>query len=128
MPTFLRQLRVDWPGVSEKPSTEALRIARLQSSPPAREAGALPPGTLGRVCLKELMEEQGRTAGYDPSVDSCVWVGPGSEGGDVGAAATASRPASAVLVLSPVTEDLLSLLAGCRRLCRLVPRAAPRPG
>ncbi|KAJ1069418.1 hypothetical protein K5549_017322, partial [Capra hircus] len=82
MPTFLRQLRVDWPEVSEKPSTEALRNRAIAELSPAREAGALPPGTLGRVCLKELMEERGRTAGYDPSVDSCL-----------------------------VTEDLLSLLA-----------------
>ncbi|XP_055269764.1 DALR anticodon-binding domain-containing protein 3 isoform X1 [Moschus berezovskii] len=82
MTTFLQQLRVDWPEVSEKATTETLRNSAIADLSPARDAGALPPGTLGRVCLKELMEERGRTAGYDPSVDSCL-----------------------------VTEDLLSLLA-----------------
>lgn len=82
MTAFLQQLRVDWPEVSEKASTEALRNRAIAELSPAGYAGALPPGTLGRVCLKELMEERGRTAGYDPNVDSCL-----------------------------VTEDLLSLLA-----------------
>ena len=48
---------------------QLLTIAELS---PAGDAGALPPGTLGLVCLKELMEERGRTAGYDPNVDSCL--------------------------------------------------------
>lgn len=72
MPTFLQQLRVDWPAVSEKATTEALRNRTIAELSPARDAGALPPDTLGRVCLKELMEERGRTAGYDPNVDSCL--------------------------------------------------------
>ncbi|XP_065789815.1 DALR anticodon-binding domain-containing protein 3 isoform X3 [Muntiacus reevesi] len=82
MPTFLQQLRVDWPAVSEKATTEALRNRTIAELSAARDAGALPPDILGRVCLKELMEERGRTAGYDPNVDSCL-----------------------------VSEDLLSLLA-----------------
>ena len=77
MTTFLQQLRVDWPEVSEKASTEALRNRAIAELSPAGDAGALPPGTLGLVCLKELMEERGRTAGYDPNVDSCLGSGLG---------------------------------------------------
>ncbi|XP_057560397.1 DALR anticodon-binding domain-containing protein 3 isoform X2 [Hippopotamus amphibius kiboko] len=82
MPTFLQQLQVDWPAASERAASEALRNRALAELIPARNAEALPPGALGRVCLKELVDERGRTAGYDPNLDSCL-----------------------------VTEDLLSVLA-----------------
>ncbi|XP_057560400.1 DALR anticodon-binding domain-containing protein 3 isoform X4 [Hippopotamus amphibius kiboko] len=83
MPTFLQQLQVDWPAASERAASEALRNRALAELIPARNAEALPPGALGRVCLKELVDERGRTAGYDPNLDSCL----------------------------AVTEDLLSVLA-----------------
>ncbi|XP_059878435.1 DALR anticodon-binding domain-containing protein 3 isoform X5 [Delphinus delphis] len=72
MPTFLQQLRVDWPAVSERAATEALRSRALAELTPARNAEALPPGALGRVYLKELVDERGRTTGYDPKLDSCL--------------------------------------------------------
>ncbi|XP_074259993.1 DALR anticodon-binding domain-containing protein 3 isoform X2 [Saimiri boliviensis] len=81
MLTFLQQLRVDWPTASERASSHTLRshaLAELTSY----DGRALSPGILGRLCLKELMEEQGCTAGYDPNLDNCL-----------------------------VTEDLLSALA-----------------
>lgn len=57
------------------------------------------------------MEERGRTAGYDPSVDSCLGR-PGIRGAGMSGRRhpRTPRPASAVCSL-PVTEDLLSLLA-----------------
>ncbi|XP_059965339.1 DALR anticodon-binding domain-containing protein 3 isoform X2 [Mesoplodon densirostris] len=72
MATFLQQLRVDWPAASERAATEALRSHALAELTPARNAEALPPGALGRVCLKELVDERGRTTGYDPTLDSCL--------------------------------------------------------
>ncbi|XP_007446236.1 PREDICTED: DALR anticodon-binding domain-containing protein 3 [Lipotes vexillifer] len=72
MPTFLQQLRVDWPAASERAATEALRSRALAELTPARNAEALPPGALGRVCLKELVDERERTTGYDPNLDSCL--------------------------------------------------------
>ncbi|XP_019787206.1 DALR anticodon-binding domain-containing protein 3 isoform X3 [Globicephala melas] len=72
MPTFLQQLRVDWPAASERAATEALRSRALAELTPARNAEALPPGALGRVYLKELVDERGRTTGYDPKLDSCL--------------------------------------------------------
>ncbi|XP_028340690.1 DALR anticodon-binding domain-containing protein 3 isoform X4 [Physeter macrocephalus] len=72
MPTFLQQLRVDWPAASERAATEALRSRALAELTPARNTEALPPGALGRVCLKELVDERGRTTGYDPNLDSCL--------------------------------------------------------
>uniref|UniRef100_A0A8C3X1B1 DALR anticodon binding domain containing 3 n=1 Tax=Catagonus wagneri TaxID=51154 RepID=A0A8C3X1B1_9CETA len=84
MLTFLQQLRVEWPAPSERAGTgtEALRSRVLAELTPAQDLAALPPGALGYVCLKELVDERGRTAGYDPNLDSCL-----------------------------VTEELLSLLA-----------------
>ncbi|XP_023582514.1 DALR anticodon-binding domain-containing protein 3 isoform X1 [Trichechus manatus latirostris] len=82
MRTFLQQLRVEWPAASERAATEALRSRALAEHTSAHDGEVLPPGILGRVCLKELVEKQGRLAGYDPNLDSCL-----------------------------VTEDLLSLLA-----------------
>uniref|UniRef100_A0A9L0TL91 DALR anticodon binding domain containing 3 n=1 Tax=Equus caballus TaxID=9796 RepID=A0A9L0TL91_HORSE len=82
MLTFLQQLRVDWSAASERAATEALRSSAFAKLTPANDRGALPLGVLGRVCLKELVEERGRTAGYDPNLDNCL-----------------------------VTEDLLSVLA-----------------
>nr|KAF6473834.1 DALR anticodon binding domain containing 3 [Rousettus aegyptiacus] len=82
MSTFLQQLRVDWPVASERAATEALRSRTLAELNPAGDREALPPGVLGYVYLKELVEERGRTAGYDPNLENCL-----------------------------VTEDLLSVLA-----------------
>ncbi|XP_045712636.1 DALR anticodon-binding domain-containing protein 3 isoform X2 [Phyllostomus hastatus] len=82
MSTLLQQLRVDWPSASEPAPTEALWSRALAEFTSAGDRGALPPGVLGSVCLKELVEGRGRSAGYDPNLDSCL-----------------------------VTEDLLSALA-----------------
>ncbi|KAM6169462.1 DALR anticodon-binding domain-containing protein 3 [Rhynchocyon petersi] len=81
MQTFLDQLRVEWPAATESIVIEALRSRAFEFAS-TQDGDALPPGTLGRMCLKELMEEQGRSAGYDPNLDNSV-----------------------------VTEDLLSTLA-----------------
>ncbi|XP_021573279.1 DALR anticodon-binding domain-containing protein 3 isoform X2 [Carlito syrichta] len=82
MLNFLKQLRVDWPAASERISTEILRSRALAQLTSAHNGGTLTPGVLGSLCLKELVKEQGRAAGYDPNVDNCL-----------------------------VTEDLLSVLA-----------------
>ncbi|KAI5768751.1 DALRD3 [Gulo gulo luscus] len=98
MRTFLQQLRVDWPASSEKAATGALRNLPLAELSPARDGGALPPGVLGTVCLKEVMRERGCAAGYDPNVDKCL-----------------------------VTEDLLSVLAELQAAVRHWPGDGP-PG
>ncbi|KAF6312741.1 DALR anticodon binding domain containing 3 [Rhinolophus ferrumequinum] len=85
MSTFLQQLWVDWPATSERAETESLRSRALAELSPADDRGALPPGVLGSVCLKNLLEERGRAAGYDPNLDNCL-----------------------------VTDDLLSVLAELR--------------
>lgn len=72
MPTFLQQLCVDWPAASQRADTEALRSLALAELSPARDGGALPPGVLGTVCLKEVMQERGHAAGYDPNLDKCL--------------------------------------------------------
>ncbi|XP_037706571.1 DALR anticodon-binding domain-containing protein 3 isoform X2 [Choloepus didactylus] len=76
MQTFLQQLRVDWPAASESASeraaTEALRSRALAELPFIQNVGTVTPGILGRVCLKDLVEEQGRAAGYDPNLDNCL--------------------------------------------------------
>ncbi|XP_033062532.1 DALR anticodon-binding domain-containing protein 3 isoform X2 [Trachypithecus francoisi] len=82
MLTFLQQLRVDWPAASERASSHTLRSHALEELISAHDGRTLSPGILGRLCLKELVEEQGRTAGYDPNLNNCL-----------------------------VTEDLLSVLA-----------------
>ncbi|XP_008563972.1 PREDICTED: DALR anticodon-binding domain-containing protein 3 [Galeopterus variegatus] len=82
MLTFLQQLRVDWPAASERASTKTLRSRALAELTSAHDGGILASGVLGRLYLKELVEEQGRAAGYDPNLDNCL-----------------------------VTEDLLSVLA-----------------
>ncbi|XP_042785246.1 DALR anticodon-binding domain-containing protein 3 isoform X2 [Panthera leo] len=96
MPTFLQQLRVDWPAASERAATEALRNRALAELSPAQERGALPRGVLGTVCLKELVQERGRAAGYDPNLDKCL-----------------------------VTEDLLSVLAELQEAARCWPGDSP---
>ncbi|XP_045352753.1 DALR anticodon-binding domain-containing protein 3 isoform X1 [Leopardus geoffroyi] len=96
MPTFLQQLRVDWPAASERAATEALRNRALAELSPAQERGALPLGVLGTVCLKELVQERGRAAGYDPNLDKCL-----------------------------VTEDLLSVLAELQEAARCWPGDSP---
>lgn len=80
MSTFLQKLRVEWPTASKSTSTETLRTCVLANLNGSKEA-TLPPGVLGRLCLKELVEQRG-TAGYDPSIDHCLgrtngrtWVG-----------------------------------------------------
>ncbi|XP_036984276.2 DALR anticodon-binding domain-containing protein 3 isoform X3 [Artibeus jamaicensis] len=82
MSTLLQQLRVQWPSASAPASTEALWSRALAEFTSTDDKGALPPGVLGSVCLKELVEGRGRLAGYDPNLDNCL-----------------------------VTEDLLSVLA-----------------
>ncbi|XP_011289735.2 DALR anticodon-binding domain-containing protein 3 isoform X2 [Felis catus] len=91
-----RQLRVDWPAASERAATEALRNRALAELSPAQERGALPRGVLGTVCLKELVQERGRAAGYDPNLDKCL-----------------------------VTEDLLSVLAELQEAARCWPGDSP---
>ncbi|XP_059245661.1 DALR anticodon-binding domain-containing protein 3 isoform X1 [Mustela nigripes] len=98
MRTFLQQLRVDWPAASENAATGALRNLLLAELSPAPDGGALPPGVLGTVCLKEVMRERGCTAGYDPNVDKCL-----------------------------VTEDLLCVLAELQAAVRHWPGDGP-PG
>uniref|UniRef100_A0A8C7C1S1 DALR anticodon binding domain containing 3 n=1 Tax=Neovison vison TaxID=452646 RepID=A0A8C7C1S1_NEOVI len=98
MRTFLQKLRVDWPAASEKAATGALRNLPLAELSPAPDGGALPPGVLGTVCLKEVMRERGCAAGYDPNVDKCL-----------------------------VTEDLLSVLAELQAAVRHWPGDGP-PG
>nr|XP_051708422.1 DALR anticodon-binding domain-containing protein 3 isoform X2 [Oryctolagus cuniculus] len=95
--TACPRLRVDWPAASPTPpSTGTLRSRALAELSPARDAGTLPPGVLGRLSLKELVEEQGRAAGYDPNLDSCL-----------------------------LTEDLLSALAELQEAVRHWPEDSP---
>uniref|UniRef100_A0A8C5L592 DALR anticodon binding domain containing 3 n=1 Tax=Jaculus jaculus TaxID=51337 RepID=A0A8C5L592_JACJA len=91
MSAFLQKLRVDWPTALERASPEALKNRVLAEFSSAPNGETLPPGVLGRLCLKELVE-QGRGAGYDPNVDHCV-----------------------------VTEDLLSVLADLQEAVRQRP-------
>ncbi|XP_012590727.1 PREDICTED: DALR anticodon-binding domain-containing protein 3 isoform X2 [Condylura cristata] len=72
MVTFLQQLRVDWPTTSKRVATEALRTRALADLSPSCDRGTLPPGALGRVCLKEVVEERGHRAGYDPNLTNCL--------------------------------------------------------
>ncbi|XP_064452406.1 DALR anticodon-binding domain-containing protein 3 isoform X2 [Mirounga angustirostris] len=92
------QLHVDWPAASERAATEALRSLALAELSPARDGEALPPGVLGTVCLKEVMQERGRAGGYDPNLDKCL-----------------------------VTEDLLCALAELQEAVRHGPGDGP-PG
>ncbi|XP_052043201.1 DALR anticodon-binding domain-containing protein 3 isoform X2 [Apodemus sylvaticus] len=87
MSTFLQKLRVEWPTAStSSTSTETLRTCVLASLNGSEET--LPPGVLGRLCLKELAEQR-HAAGYDPSIDHCL-----------------------------VTEDLLSVLSELQEAVR----------
>ncbi|KFO18609.1 DALR anticodon-binding domain-containing protein 3 isoform X2 [Fukomys damarensis] len=72
MPAFLKKLRVDWPTASERVSAETLRRLVLAKFTSAQDQDTLPPGVLGRLDLKELVEEQGHGAGYDPNVNNCL--------------------------------------------------------
>ncbi|KAM6160097.1 LOW QUALITY PROTEIN: DALR anticodon-binding domain-containing protein 3 [Erethizon dorsatum] len=94
MSTFLQKLRVDWPTASERASAETLRNLVLAKLTSAHDQETLPPNVLGRVGLKELVEEQGHGAGYDPNVDKCL-----------------------------VTEDLLSVLAELQEAVRHWPES-----
>ncbi|XP_050996151.1 DALR anticodon-binding domain-containing protein 3 [Acomys russatus] len=69
--SFLQKLRVDWPTASKSTSTETLRTWVLAECNSASEEETLPPGVLGLVCLKKLLE-QNHAAGYDPSIDNCL--------------------------------------------------------
>ncbi|XP_003800626.1 DALR anticodon-binding domain-containing protein 3 isoform X1 [Otolemur garnettii] len=89
MLTFLQQMRVDWPPASEKTSIETLRSRALAELTSALDRETLPSGVLGTLCLKDLVEKQGRAAGYNPNLDSCL-----------------------------VTEDLLSVLAELQEALR----------
>lgn len=70
--TFLQKLRVDWPTSSERASSEILRNLVLSKLPTAHNQETLPPGVLGSLGLKELVEQQGYRAGYDPNLDKCL--------------------------------------------------------
>ncbi|XP_037063821.1 DALR anticodon-binding domain-containing protein 3 isoform X1 [Peromyscus leucopus] len=94
MATFLQKLRVDWPAASKSTSTETLRTCVLAELNSVSEEETLPPGVLGRVCLKELVEQR-HAAGYDPSIDSCL-----------------------------VTEDLLSVLSELQEAVRHWPEGS----
>lgn len=125
MRAFLQQLRVDWPAASEKAATEALRNLPLAELSPAPDGGALPPGVLGTVCLKEVMRERGCAAGYDPNVDKCLGRSR-SFAGSLGrwgpcAPDQSQRPCA----LSAVTEDLLSVLAELQAAVRHWPGDGP---
>uniref|UniRef100_A0A8I5ZVT7 DALR anticodon binding domain containing 3 n=1 Tax=Rattus norvegicus TaxID=10116 RepID=A0A8I5ZVT7_RAT len=87
MSTFLQKLRVEWPSASKNTSTETLRTCVLAKFNVSKEE-TLPPGVLGRLCLKELVEQR-HAAGYDPSIDHCL-----------------------------VTEDLLSVLSELQEAAR----------
>lgn len=113
MSTFLQQLWVDWPATSERAETESLRIRALAELSPAGDRGALPPGVLGSVCLKDLLEERGHAAGYDPNLDNCL--------GRTWSLFRARKAGTPAVLASPslcvpfaVTEDLLSVLAELR--------------
>lgn len=69
MSTFLQKLQVDWPTSSRSTSTETLRTCVLAERDSKEET--LPPGVLGRLCLKELVEPR-LALGYDPSIDNCL--------------------------------------------------------
>ncbi|XP_055485896.1 DALR anticodon-binding domain-containing protein 3 isoform X3 [Psammomys obesus] len=69
MSTFLQKLQVDWPTASRSTSTETLRTCVLAELNSKEET--LPPGVLGRLCLKELVEQR-LALGYDPSIDDCL--------------------------------------------------------
>lgn len=71
MATFLQKLRVDWPTTSKSTSAETLRTCVLAELNSASKEETLPPGVLGRLCLKELVEQR-HAAGYDPSIDNCL--------------------------------------------------------
>lgn len=72
MSTFLQKLRVDWPTASERASIETLKSRVYAGFTSVHDGEKLPPGVLGRLCLKDLVEEQGHRAGYDPTVDNCL--------------------------------------------------------
>ncbi|XP_007953501.1 DALR anticodon-binding domain-containing protein 3 [Orycteropus afer afer] len=72
MRVFLQQLRVEWPAATERAATETLRSRAFAGLFTAQDGEILPPGVLGKVYLKELVEEQGRSAGYDPNLDNCL--------------------------------------------------------
>ncbi|XP_035292634.1 DALR anticodon-binding domain-containing protein 3 isoform X1 [Cricetulus griseus] len=71
MATFLQKLRVDWPTASKSTSTETLRTCVLAELNSVSEEETLPPGVLGRLCLKELVQRR-PVAGYDPGIDNCL--------------------------------------------------------
>lgn len=116
MLTFLQQLRVDWPAASERASSHTLRSHALEEVTSAHDGRTLSPGILGRLCLKELVEEQGRTAGYDSNLDNCLGrtcslARPEKAGAGRGGDISASCQPQHLSVLFAVTEDLLSVLA-----------------
>ncbi|XP_036048466.1 DALR anticodon-binding domain-containing protein 3 isoform X2 [Onychomys torridus] len=88
MATFLQKLRVDWPAAWKSTSTEALRTCVLAELHSDSKEETPPPGVLGRLCLKELVEQK-HAAGYDASIDNCL-----------------------------VTEDLLSVLSELQEAVR----------
>jgi hypothetical protein len=118
MQTFLEKLRVDWPTALERTSTETLRSRVLTELTPVHDGETLPPGVLGRLCLKELMQELGRGTGYDPNVDNCLgrtWSLAGPEKLRV---LLHSLTNLSSCVSFAVTEDLLSVLAELQEAVR----------
>ncbi|XP_045153454.1 DALR anticodon-binding domain-containing protein 3 isoform X2 [Echinops telfairi] len=69
--TFLQQLRVEWPVAPRRTATATLRSRVLAEQTSSSGGEVLPPNVLGRVCLKELIE-QGPSAGYDRNLDHCL--------------------------------------------------------
>ncbi|KAM4821719.1 DALR anticodon-binding domain-containing protein 3 isoform 2-T2 [Thomomys bottae] len=96
MQNFLEKIKVDWPTASQTAfSTHTLRRRLLAQLRPTQDGDTLPPGVLGRLCLKDVANEQGHKAGYDPHVDNCL-----------------------------VTEDLLSVLCELQEAVRHWPEGS----
>lgn len=111
MSTFLQKLQVDWPTASRSTSTEALRTCALADLNSKEET--LPPGALGRLCLKELVEQR-LALGYDPSIDHCLGRTKTRTG--MGHICTASTFSPSLF--SVVTEDLLVVLSELQEAVR----------
>lgn len=120
--TFLQKLRVDWPTSSKSTSIETLRTCVLAELNSASEEETLPPGVLGRVCLKELVE-QSHAAGYDRSIDHCL----GRTKARTGVGAISALKRTSAPLFSVVTEDLLAVLSELQEAVRHWPESG-HPG
>ncbi|XP_069865517.1 DALR anticodon-binding domain-containing protein 3-like isoform X2 [Dipodomys merriami] len=73
MQNLLEKLKVDWPTAPETASSiPTLRSRLLAQLKPAQDGAPLPRGALGRLSLKDVANEPGHRAGYDPHVDNCL--------------------------------------------------------